>query len=190
MHVKHLLVCAMATALLVPAPAIVAESDHTQHATHVAQRMGHGADALPGAVRRATEQFLDPAAAIAAGYADTQNCVSGPEEGAMGVHLVKLSLFDGTLDVDEPEALLYEPKNGRFRLVAAEYIAPAAAWQAGNPGIQPILMGHLFHLIPGPNRYGPDAFYELHVWAWKNNPRGTFSDWNPNVSCVGFEGED
>jgi hypothetical protein len=47
-------------------------------------------------------------------------------------------------------------------------------------------MGHMFHYAPGPNRYGPPAFYELHVWAWKSNPRGTFADWNPTVSCAGY----
>ena len=49
-------------------------------------------------------------------------------------------------------------------------------------------MGHLFHFAPGPNRYGPTPFYELHVWAWKNNPSGTFADWNPNVSCAAWGG--
>ena len=34
-----------------------------------------------------------------------------------------------------------------------------------------------------PNRYGLGPFYELHVWAWKPNPHGTFADMNPNVSC-------
>ena len=33
------------------------------------------------------------------------------------------------------------------------------------------------------NLNGPPAFYELHVWAWKDNPRGSFADWNPSVSC-------
>jgi hypothetical protein len=43
--------------------------------------------------------------------------------------------------------------------------------------------GNLFHFAPGPNRYGPPAFYELHVWAWKDNRRGSFADWNPTASC-------
>ena len=33
-----------------------------------------------------------------------------------------------------------------------------------------------FHL-PGA------ALYELHVWAWRDNPNGTYVDWNPKVSC-------
>ena len=49
---------------------------------------------------------------------------------------------------------------------------------------QPQLAGHLFHYVPGPNRYGPDTFYELHVWAFGHNPSGAFADWNPNVSCA------
>ena len=55
-------------------------------------------------------------------------------------------------------------------------------------GVQPDVMGHLFHYVPGPNRYGPAAFYELHVWAWKDNPRVRFADWNPAVSCADWEG--
>ena len=107
----------------------------------------------------------------------------------MGVHFVKLALFDGTIALTEPEALVYEPKaGGGLQLVAVEYIAPAAAWHASHsPGDQPVLAGHLFHYVPGPNRYGADAFYELHVWAWKPNASGAFADWNPRVSCVPFE---
>jgi hypothetical protein len=37
--------------------------------------------------------------------------------------------------------------------------------------------------VGSPNRYGIPAFYELHIWAWKDNPRGTFADFNPNVTC-------
>jgi hypothetical protein len=34
------------------------------------------------------------------------------------------------------------------------------------------------------NRYGIPAFYELHAWLWKLNPRGLFDDWNPRVTCA------
>jgi hypothetical protein len=44
-------------------------------------------------------------------------------------------------------------------------------------------MGQVFHYTASPNRYGIPAFYALHVWAWKENPNGTFADWNPKVSC-------
>jgi hypothetical protein len=29
-------------------------------------------------------------------------------------------------------------------------------------------------------------FYTLHVWAWKENPAGTFVNWHTNVSCDSF----
>jgi len=187
MNAKHLIWGLTAASLLAFAPAGVAGTDGEQHAA--AQHVGSSASTLPAAVRKATERFLDLDDAIAAGYGIFQGCVSGPEEGAMGVHYVKPALFDDRLEVENPEALVYEPKNGRLHLVAVEYITPAAAWQGSHAvGVQPDLRGHLFHFAPGPNRYGPDAFFELHVWAWKDNPRGTFADWNPEVSCAGWRG--
>ena len=51
-------------------------------------------------------------------------------------------------------------------------------------------MGQLFHLFDSPNRFGLDPFYTLHVWAWKDNPAGTVSNWNPNVSCNAFSQKD
>jgi hypothetical protein len=134
-------------------------------------------------VRQATRPFQDLDEAKAAGYADTLACVSGPEEGAMGVHFVNGALLsDSQLDPERPEALVYEPKHGRLRLVAVEYIVFAEAWDAANP-TPPVLLGQQFHYNSSPNRYGLPAFYELHVWAWKDNPHGMFTDWNPTVSC-------
>jgi hypothetical protein len=178
-------VCSIAAvALLAPAPVGVArEARGGQH------HFGQAEDTLPAAVREATWRYRDLDAAIADKYVQVPGCVSGPEEGAMGVHYARTDRFDGELDVDEPEVLVYEPKkDGRLELVAAEYVAPAAAWHAANPMAQPVLNGHLLHFVNGPNRYGPDAFYELHVWAWKHNPRGTFADWNPSVSCASWNG--
>lgn len=149
-------------------------------------RSGPPAAGLIGVVRRATDQFRDPAVAIAAGYANTNACVSGPQEGAMGVHFVKGELVgDGQLDPQQPEALLYEPGKGRFRLLGVEYIVLYDDWHATNEG-PPLLMGHQMNYVGSPNRYGLPAFYELHVWAWENNPNGAFADWNPKVSCANF----
>jgi hypothetical protein len=50
-------------------------------------------------------------------------------------------------------------------------------------------MGQLLNYVGSPNRYGLPPFYELHVWAWRSNPKGVFVDWNPAVSCAGFEPE-
>ena len=47
------------------------------------------------------------------------------------------------------------------------------------------LGGQLFSFTNAPNRSGLPAFYELHVWAWRDNPTGVFSDMNPTVSCAG-----
>ena len=58
----------------------------------------------------------------------------------------------------------------------------ADTWNANTA--PPQLMGQLFHLFPAPNRFGLPAFYTLHVWAWKQNPKGAFVNWHPNVSCA------
>lgn len=180
MYARHIIAITTAFALLSPAAATVG-TQSGQHAGHDSRKSG---GPVPEAVREATARFRDLNVAIAEGYLQNGGCVSGPEEGAMGVHYVKFSLFDGAIEIQQPEALVYEPRNGRLHLVAAEYITPAEAWEAAHDDFDlPHLMGHLFHYAPGPNRYGPPAFYELHVWAWKDNPKGTFADWNPRVSC-------
>lgn len=53
----------------------------------------------------------------------------------------------------------------------------------------PQLMGQLLHLFESPNRFGLPNFDTLHVWAWKDNPAGAFSNWHTTVSCNAFTGE-
>ena len=108
----------------------------------------------------------------------------------MGVHFVNGDLVgDGALDAVRPEALLYEVRNGQYELLGVEYVVLAEAWHARNEA-PPVLMGQLFHYVGSPNRYGIPAFYELHVWAWRTNPNGTFADFNPAVSCDEYAAAD
>jgi hypothetical protein len=96
---------------------------------------------------------------------------------------------DGLIEPSNPEIVLYEPTaDGRKVLTGADYIVLAADWDAKHPNDPPQLFGQLFHFFDSPNRFGLPAFYTLHVWAWKDNPNGTFTNWNPAVSCDGFNG--
>jgi hypothetical protein len=144
---------------------------------------------LPRDVRQATQRFQDVNAATAAGYVSAGSCESGPNQGAMGVHYVNDTFIaDGILDVQRPEVLVYEPHEGRLRLVAVEFFVDAQQWNSANPA-PPVLGGQLFNYAAAPNRLRLPAHYQLHVWAWKRNPSGIFSDWNPGVSCAEFVGE-
>jgi hypothetical protein len=141
-------------------------------------------------VRESTERFRDVAVAEAEGYALQFGCVSGSDAGAMGLHFVKGSLVgDDVLDPTRPEILIYEPTpSGRLRLTGADYLVFAETWHQTHTAT-PELMGQLLHLFESPNRFGLPAFYTLHVWAWKDNPNGTFVNWHPDVSCDGFAGQ-
>ncbi len=134
-------------------------------------------------VREATQKYTDVNAAINAGYHPVLGCVSGPDHGAMGVHYVNASLLNGEVDATQPQALIYEPLGGgKMQLVGVEFIVDASTWQKKNAA-PPELYQQLFQLIVSPNRYGLNTFYELHVWAWQDNPNGAFVDWNNKVNC-------
>ncbi|WP_027062126.1 hypothetical protein [Mesorhizobium loti] len=135
----------------------------------------HDTGRLDEQVRAANSRFENVAMATAEGYSPIP-CASGITGGAMGIHYVNPAyLKDDAVDLAKPEAVMYEPMaDGKLKLVAVEYITskgPAS------------LEGQLFNFNSAPNRYGLGPFYELHVWAWKKNPTGTFADMNPDVSC-------
>lgn len=149
-------------------------------------------------VRAATEKFRDLATAKAAGYfVPATTCVSGPDHGAMGVHYANPAIINsGALDLTQPAILIYEPQsNGSMQLVGVEYVLPLALWTAtaaapndpANPPPQganvPSMDGQQLNYQPQPNRYGQGNSFYLHLWAWRFNPLGLFSDWNPNVTC-------
>src|SRR5262245_66130443 len=150
---------------------------------------GSAQNALVKVVREVTEQYKDVAAAEAAGYALAFGCVSGPDAGAMGLHYVNMPLvLDGEIDATRPEIVLYEPApNGKMKLTGADYLVLADAWDKTHPSA-PELMGQKFQQFEAPNRFGLPRFYTLHVWAWKENPTGTFVNWHSKISCDAFSG--
>jgi hypothetical protein len=161
-----------------------------------AQAHDHAADARSASgafvklVRESTERFKDVAVAEHEGYGLQFGCVSGPDYGAMGMHFVNFPLvLDGVLDPTKPEIVIYEPlPNGRLRLIGADYLVLADAWNATHSS-PPELGGQLLHFFEAPNRFGLPPFYTLHVWAWKENPTGAFVNWHANVSCEAFSGQ-
>ena len=128
-------------------------------------------------VKRATERFKDVSKAEAAGYAALGECVDS-RSGAMGVHYLNGALLgDPKLDLRKPELLLYEPQaDGSMKLVGVE-------WMQLNSGQRaPRLMGRRFQGPMTHNGTAPSHF-DLHVWTVRKNPRGTFAQYNPRVSC-------
>jgi hypothetical protein len=191
--IGYSLLCALFPICLCPTRA-AAQEDHwhglsAEHRQQTAEERSP-AGALVKVVREATERFKNVAVAEGEGYGLQFGCVSGPDAGAMGMHFVNFPLVgDGELDATRPEIVIYEPlPDGRLRLIGADYLVLADQWHAKHVA-PPELMGQLLHLFESPNRFGLPAFYTLHVWAWKDNPTGTFVNWHSNVSCNAFSGQ-
>jgi hypothetical protein len=135
-------------------------------------------------LRRVTAKFHQIEAAKAAGYStQITPCWAHHSAGGMGYHFGNTSLFDATVDLLNPETVIYEPQaGGHMRLVGMEYIVPLDAWAAAkhdlnDPNDVPQLLGQRF------TRHSFLPIFKLHIWLWQNNPSGTFADWNPKVSC-------
>jgi hypothetical protein len=168
----------------------VAQDVHAHKATEQEAEMTleqqAAANTLLKIVRDSTEKYQDVKVAEAQGYALQFGCVTGDDAGAMGLHYVNGDLVkSGVLDPTRPQIVIYEPTANGLKLIGADFLIFADAWNAAHTD-PPQLMGQLFHLFPSPNRFLLPAFYTLHVWAWKQNPQGTFVNWHPHVSCATF----
>ena len=142
--------------------------------------------------RDALAKYSDPLVAVRDGYFSTVVCVDypkggkdGPIEyppGAMGVHFVNTAHIGPQLDPAKPQILIYEPVGGKLELVGAEWFVPAAI--AGDK--VPTIFGQkLVGPMAGHEPIMPAALrhYDLHVWLWKDNPKGVFTSTNAAVKC-------
>ncbi len=180
--ITRMLSLALLHSLIVAAPLLAAD----KHAHSMSAHESDSPDTLVKAVREGTKQYIDVNNATAAGYGPFLGCVAGTDHGAMGIHYVNGTLLGNlTLDPSQPQAVIYEPDHGKLRLVGVEFILDSASWLAANNNTPPVLDGQVFNFVPAPNRFNIPSFFELHVWAWRDNPQGAFVDWNNHVSCQG-----
>lgn len=148
-------------------------------ADHAGADRGRSADAGLQAVRAWTERYQSEPAALADGYVATNDCVPN-----MGYHYIDFSRLDTSLEPSRPEALLYvsSPDGGRA-LVGAEWIVVDRDQNLATGDDRPAVFGHDFDgPMPG---HGPGMpiHYDLHAWAWADNPNGGFATWNPTITC-------
>lgn len=143
----------------------------------------HPEDTELASLRQAVEPFHDFAAANGAGYdvlvthpVNHRLCLRDPALGAMGIHYLNGALVDDTVLVDEPEVLIYEPEeDGSLEFVGVEYVIPFTIRGEDQP--PPVLFGRQF------KRNHVFNLWALHAWVGRDNPSGTFADWNPDVTC-------
>lgn len=145
------------------------------------------------AAKAALAKYSDPLMAIKDGYFSTLACIDfpagakdGPIEyppGAMGVHFLNPGNIGPNLDPAKPQVLLYEPVGDKLVLTGAEWFMPEAVAGGKAPSIfgqtlagpmdghEPIMPASLRH-------------YDLHVWFYKDNPKGMFTSTNAAVKCT------
>ena len=130
------------------------------------------------ALRTKFEPAQNFASAAGMGYSEaiTSCWFNSREAGAQVIHYARSQLIDSVVTVMDPEILMYEPQQGGAQsLVGVEYIVPFAQWTSANP---PMVLGQAMH------RNEALSLWVLHAWLWRDNPKGIYADWNPNVSCT------
>ena len=162
-------------------------------------------------IRAATERFRDVKVALAEGYiadpgniCETADMMGKPAEmGAMGIHYFRPDMLgisgppnprvdgNGThTDFNKPAILIYEPQaDGSLQLVAVENLVFQKSWREAGNAKPPSFHGVDWDTMQDDPATKIDEahmfepHYDRHVWLYRENPRGIFAQFNPNVSC-------
>ena len=177
---------------LLTVTALIAAADRTANAQGTVASSAVSQPADVQSAKAALAKYSDPFAAIRDGYFSTLACIDFPKgatdgdvvypPGAMGVHFINTGNIGPKLDPAKPQVLIYEPVKDKLRLVAAEWFVPVEA--AG--GVRPEIFGQkLGGPMDGHEPIMPASLkhYDLHVWLWKDNPRGMFTSTNSAIKC-------
>lgn len=177
---KHLAIGALAAAVALTATPATAHGGRSS-GEHPAPSVSASPSSSAGlaAVRAWTSRYRTEEAAIAAGFVRTDECV--PQ---MGYHYIHPDRFDGRFQPSRPEALMYvDGPDGTRVLAGAEWLVIDADQDLATDQDRPAVFGHEFDgPMPG-HAPGMPVHYDLHAWAWLDNPDGAFTAFNPAVEC-------
>jgi hypothetical protein len=151
--------------------------------------------------------------AKAEGYTTDNKCTTAAmlgfpaEMGDMGLHYVRRDMLGlppkpappgsgrvhgtGThSDFRKPAMLVYEPQpDGSLQLVAVENLVFHGSWHDKFGKELPNFRGEPFVLLRDKpetkvdEAHGWEPHYELHLWLFRDNPNGMYSEFNPSVTC-------
>jgi hypothetical protein len=141
--------------------------------------------------KAATAKYRNIAVAKRDGYFQVTQFIPG-----LGLHMYKLGIPTGTFNPATPQVLLYQPVGNRMVLVGVSYLylhvneTPPAGFAGGSD------VWH-YHkdlcFVAGtvtitqtaadcPGVFQKTTNWMLHVWIWKTNPDGVFTEVNPRVT--------
>ena len=218
MSYKALSLAALAAALAAAPLSAQAAAQAATPTTATAAIAASGPAAEPSLdeLRAITARYRDVNVALADGYVrDPANSCETADmagrdraDGVMGIHFVHMERLgitappnpkvdgNGThTDFRTPAVLIYEPQaDGSLELVAVENLVFIKAWEAAGHKEPPTYLGHAFNrMVDDPNTEVDEAHhfaphYDLHVWAYRENPKGTFTQFNPAATCEHHKG--
>jgi hypothetical protein len=143
----------------------------------------------------ASAKYKNVAVAKAEGYIQVTQFIPG-----LGLHMVNLGISRSIFDPSRPQVLLYEPRaSGGLQLVGVGFAletlgdTPPAGFAGGSDVWH--FHRNLCFLPDGSVTIAPSAgdcqtksgvfqartAWLLHVWLWKTNPNGVFTESNPQV---------
>lgn len=150
----------------------------------MAQAADRAVDGGLTTARAISDKYHDEAVAIADGFARTDHCIAEPHLGGMGYHYINGPRIDSYLQPGLPEVVLYKDTPQGRQLTGIEYIVVDKDQDLRTDQDRPELWGHKFDgPMPG-HEEGMPVHYDLHVWAWHDNPSGAFTAWNPAITCA------
>ena len=92
-------------------------------------------------------------------------------------------------DFRKPAMLVYEPQaDGSMELVAVENLVFASEWHKTQPR-PPAFRGVNYLLLEDDpatkldEAHNFEPHYELHLWVFRDNPKGMYAPFNPTVTC-------